>query len=465
MPALLDTDEIIETIRMITLQKLNIRAATLGVSLLDCVGESVEETCSRIYDKIISYSKKFDESCREVQRSYGVPIVNKRIAVTPISIILGNVLRGCDERSRINVCLKIAETLEKAVLQAGVDYIGGYSCFVHRGASLADKTLIESLPMVLSRTERVFSFINVASTESGINMDMVKKLGSIIKEIAYETRERKSIGCVKLMVMANAAEGTPFLPGAFHSVGDSDFSLTVGISGPGVIHAVLKNLDEKASLGDVVEAIKSTSFKVTRAGELIGRRIAEEMNVDFGGVDLSLAPSPEGGNSVGDIVESIGLERFGAPGSVLAIAIITDALKKGGSMASKYVGGQSGVFIPVLEDNIIARAAGEGALTIDHLKAMSAVCSTGLDMIPIPGDTSPETISALIGDIIALGVINRKTVGARLIPLYGKKPGDWVDFGGLLGKAPVMEVSKFKSEKLIYRGGRIPAPFISLSKS
>ncbi|WEU40090.1 MAG: PFL family protein [Candidatus Odinarchaeum yellowstonii] len=465
MSALLDTEEIIETIKMITLQKLNIRAATLGISLLDCIRGNVEETCDKIYYKIMSYSRQFDESCREVQRSYGVPIVNKRIAVTPISMIIGSLLRDQVNSEKIKVCLKIAETLEKAVVDAGVDYIGGYSCFVHRGASLADEALIESLPVVLSTTKRVFSFINVASTESGINMDMIKRMGGIIKDIAYNTRDANSVGCAKLMVMANAAEGTPFLPGAFHSIGDSDVSLTVGISGPGVIHAVLKNLKEDAPLGDVVEAIKSTSFKVTRAGELIGRRIAEEMKVDFGGVDLSLAPSPEGGNSVGGVVESIGLERFGAPGSVLAIAIIADALKKGGSMASKYVGGQSGVFIPVLEDDIIAKAAGEGALTIDHLKAMSGVCSTGLDMIPIPWDTSPETIAALIGDIIALGVINRKTVGARLIPVYGKKPGEWVDYGGLLGRAPVMEVSRFKSSKLIQRGGRIPAPFISLSKS
>lgn len=465
MPALLDTDEIIETIQMITLQKLNIRAVTLGINLLDCVDSNVDETCRNIYGKILSYSKQFNSSSIEVQRSYGVPIVNKRIAVTPISLILSPLLRKASEGDEKDICLRVAESLDKAVMKAKVDYIGGYSCFVHRGASKADKALINSLPEVLSKTRRVFSFINVASTESGVNMDMVERAGQIIREIAYRTRTESSVGCAKLMVMANAAEGTPFLPGAFHSIGDSDVSLTVGISGPGVVHAVLKNLAENAPLDDVVEAIKSTTFKVTRAGELIGKKIAEDMGIDFGGVDLSLAPSPEGGNSVGELVEDMGIERVGAPGSVLAIAVITDALKKGGSMASKYVGGQSGVFIPVLEDNIIARAASEGALTLDHLKAMSAVCSTGLDMIPIPGDTSPKTISAIIADIVALGIVNRKTVGARLIPVYGKKTGDWVDFGGLLGKAPIMEVSRFKPDKLIDRKGRIPAPFVNLTKS
>jgi uncharacterized protein (UPF0210 family) len=463
--AFLSTDEIIETIKMITYQKLNIRTVTLGISLLDCISNNVDETINNIHNKIVSYSDRFDKGVKEVSKSYGIKIANKRIAITPISLILESILKNLNKEEAIKTGLKIAESLDKAIEKGKVDYLGGYSCFVHRGVSRADNIVIESLPDVLSETDRVFSFINAASTDSGINMDVIRRIGSIIKEVAYRTRNKNSIGCVKMTVMANAAEGTPFLPGAFHSIGDSDAAITIGISGPGVIYNVLKNLPDDSPIGDLVEAIKTTSFKVTRTGELIGKRIAEKMDTDFGGVDLSLAPSPEGGNSVGGIVEAMGLERIGAPGSVLAIALITDALKKGGSMASKYVGGQSGVFIPVQEDNIIAEAVKVGALNIEHLKAMSAVCATGLDMIPIPWDTNSETISALIADIIAIGVVNRKTVGARLIPVYGKKVGEIVDYGGLLGKAPIMNISKFSSSKFIRRGGRIPAPFISLLNS
>ncbi|MHA1754516.1 MAG: PFL family protein [Candidatus Odinarchaeia archaeon] len=465
MPALLDTDEIIETIRMITFQKLNIRTVTLGISLLDCITGNLEDTIDNIYNKIRAYSEKFDSVVKEISKFYGVPIANKRIAVTPVSIILEPLIKELKLTEGIEVGFKIAKALDDSIKKVNVDYLGGYSCFVHRGASKADNIIIESLPKVLSETDGVFSFVNVASTESGINMDVIERMGHIIKKIAYLTKDKDSIGCVKLSVMANSAEGTPFLPGAFHSIGDSEAAITIGISGPGVIHSVLKNLPKDAPLGDLVEAIKTTSFKVTRAGELIGKKIAEKMKIDFGGVDISLAPSPEGGNSVGEIIEDMGLEKIGAPGSVLAVALLTDALKKGGSMASKYVGGQSGVFIPVQEDNAIAAAAGEGALNIEHLKAMSSVCATGLDMIPIPGETKPETISALIADIVAIGVVNRKTVGARLIPVFDKKVGEWVDFGGLLGKAPIMEVSNFDSSIFVKRKGRIPAPFLSLTKS
>ncbi|MHA1409362.1 MAG: DUF711 family protein, partial [Candidatus Odinarchaeia archaeon] len=346
MSRILDTNEILETIKMITFQKLNIRTVTLGISLLDCISNNINETTENIYSKIVSYCDQFDRSIREINKSYGIPIANKRIAVTPISLILEPLVKNKNKKKAINIGLKVAEALDKAVKDGKIDYLGGYSCFVHRGVSKADETIIRSLPTVLSETERIFSFVNTASTDSGINMDVIEEMGLIIKDIAYQTRNRNSIGCVKLTIMANAAEGTPFLPGAFHSIGDSEAAITVGISGPGVVNTVLKDLPEEAPLGDVVEAIKTTSFKVTRTGELIGKKIAERMNVDFGGVDLSLAPSPEGGNSVGGIVEAMGLERIGAPGSVLAIAIITDALKKGGSMASKYVGGQSGVFIP-----------------------------------------------------------------------------------------------------------------------
>ncbi|MHA1238934.1 MAG: PFL family protein [Candidatus Odinarchaeia archaeon] len=456
-------EEIIETIQMITAQKLNIRTITLGVSLRDCASNDVETMAEKIYSKIVSYGNQFSTAVEKLEEAYGVPIVNKRIAVSPVSLLL-DALVDTDELP-LEKALTVAESLDNAAKDVGVDYLGGFSSFVQKGFSKGDKLLVESLPEVLSKTERVCSFVNVAETDTGINMSAVYKMGKVIKEIAQKTADKNGIGCAKFTVICNAAEGNPFMPGAFHSVGSGEASIYIGISGPGVIKSVLEKMGDKTSLGDLVEAIKNTSFKVTRTGELIGHKIAELLNIEFGGVDISLAPSPERGNSVGEIIEVMGLEKFGCPGSVAALAMLADALKKGGSMASKYVTGLSGVFIPVQEDIAIAEAAGAGALTIDHLKAMSAVCATGLDMIPLPGDTSDETISAIIADIIAIGVINRKTLGARLIPVPGKKPGEWIDFGGLLGAAPIMPVSKFSPKKFIRRGGEIPAPIVSLSHS
>ncbi len=446
-------EEILETIRMVELEHLDIRTVTMGISLLDCKSSTPDETSQKVYDKVCRLAGNLVKVAERVEMEYGLPIVNKRISVTPISII-GNGFTKDDY-------IQLAIALDNAAKDLDVNFIGGYSALVHKGFTIGDIEHINSIPEALAITERVCSSVNIATTASGINMDAVKLMGEIIKSTAKLTADKDSIGCAKLVVFANVPEDNPFMAGAFHGVGEPECVLSVGISGPGVINSVVQNIPD-ADFGELSDVIKRTTFKITRAGELIGRTVAERLGVSFGIVDLSLAPTPAIGDSIADILEGMGLERAGAPGSTAAIALLNDAVKKGGAMASSYVGGLSGAFIPVSEDAGMIRAAKEGALTLEKLEAMTSVCSVGLDMVVIPGDTSAATISAIIADEAAIGVINRKTTAVRLIPAYGKKEGEWVNYGGLLGESPVMPVNKFNCEKFIARGGRIPAPLSAL---
>ncbi len=429
----------------------DIRAATLGINLKDCIDSDLEKFKENVYEKIVGKAKQLVKEASSLEKKYGVPIINRRISVTPISIIAETI----DEKG----LLEIAKTLDRAAKDAGIDFIGGYGAHVQKGMTKSDLRLINSLPEVLSQTERVCCFLNVGTNISGLNMDAVILASEKIKEIAKVTHN--SIGCAKLVVFANVPEDSPFMAGAFHGIGEGDYALNIGISGPGVV----KNIVEKhpdCDLGELSEIIKKTAFKITRAGELIGRDLAKKIDVPFGIVDLSLASTPTVGDSVGEILEVMGLERVGTHGSTAAVALLIDAIKRGGAMASSSVGGLSGTFIPVTEDLAMARAAKEGVLSIAKLESLSAVCSVGLDMFVIPGDTPMETIAAIIADELAIGVVQNKTTGVRVIPATGKKAGDWVDFGGLLGKGPVMEVLKPSPAKFINRGGRLPAPVTSL---
>ncbi len=444
-------EEVMETVNMTLYQNFDIRTVTLGLNLKDCIDSNLEVFKSNVYNRVAGCGKRLVAEAGKLEEKYGIPIINKRISVTPISLII--------ESSNADAPLEIAQALDNAAHDANIDFIGGYGALVQKGMTRADARLIDSLPDVLSGTERVCAFLNVASTASGMNMDAVIRIGSILKEISNRTEN--GVGCAKFVVFSNAPEDNPFMAGAFHGVGEPDFSLNIGISGPGVVRNVVeKNRD--CDLTALSEMIKRTSFKITRAGELIGRELAANMGVPFGIVDISLASTTKVGDSVAGIVEMMGIERMGAPGSTAALALLIDAVKKGGAMASGNVGGLSGTFIPVSEDSGMNAAVKCGALSIEKLEALTAVCSVGLDMIAIPGDTPAETISAIIADELSIGVVNAKTTGVRLIPVPGKKAGDYVNFGGLLGETYVMEINRFSSRDFILRGGRMPSPVTSM---
>ncbi len=447
-------EEILETINMVQGQNLDIRTITMGINLLDCREENGIRTGRRVYDKITRLARDLVRVGEEIQRDYGIPIINKRISVTPIAMLVN----GFNEDD----IYKIALELDRAAAEVGVNFLGGFSALVHKGYNSGDHSLIQCIPRVLAGTERVCSSVNVGTTKSGINMDAVYDMGQIIKRTAEATADRDGLGCAKLVVFCNAAEDNPFMAGAFHGPGEPETVLNIGISGPGVVATVVKN-NPGCDLGELAHLIKNTAFKITRTGELVGRVASKRLGVPFGILDLSLAPTPAVGDSVADILEAMGLERVGGPGSTAALAMLNDAVKKGGAMASSYVGGLSGAFIPVSEDAGMIRAAAEGALNIEKLEAMTSVCSVGLDMIAIPGDTNACTISAIIADEAAIGMINRKTTAVRIIPAPGKHPGDWVEYGGLLGRAPVMPVNNSSAEHFIARKGRIPAPIHSLN--
>lgn len=445
-------DEIFETASMTLYQGLDIRTVTLGINLRDCVGPDFEKSKEKVYEKINSNSENLKSEAEKLETKYSVPIINKRVSVTPISLIM-------DPHSSNEKFLEMAEVLDDAVKDAGVDFIGGFGALVQKGATSTDEVLIDSLPEVLSKTERVCGFLNVGNSKTGMNVDTIVKLGDILKETAE--RSEKGVGCTKFVTFVNAPEDNPFMAGAFHGIGEPDFSLNVGISGPGVVREVVEK-NEDCDLTELSEVIKRTAFKTTRAGELIGRELAERLDVPFGIVDISLAPSPMENDSVAKILEAMGVERAGAHGSTFAVALLMDAIKKGGAMASGNVGGLSGTFLPVSEDMGMVEAVQKGALSLDKLESLTSVCSVGLDMIAIPGDTPADKISAIMADELSIGIINDKTEGVRIIPAPGKKAGDIVEFGGLLGKAPVMEINDYSCKKLISRGGRLPSSILSL---
>lgn len=450
---MIDSSEILETIRMIREEHLDVRTVTLGISLRDCSHPDARAAQDRIYEKITRVARDLVRVCEDIAIEYGIPIINKRIAVTPISLVA----QTQDESEFVD----FARILDKAARAVGVNFLGGYSALVHKGYAKGEKEFLRSIPRALAETERVCASVNVATTRSGINMDAVRQMGDVIKETAVLTQDRNCIGCAKLVVFANAVEDNPFMAGAFHGIGEPECAINVGVSGPGVIRAALGKVRGQ-SFDVVAETIKRTAFKITRMGQLVAQEASARLNVPFGIVDLSLAPTPAVGDSVARILEEMGLEACGVPGTTAALAMLTDAVKKGGTMASSHVGGLSGAFIPVSEDEGMIAAVQKGVLSLEKLEAMSSVCSVGLDMVAVPGDTTPETIAALIADEAAIGVINNKTTAVRVIPVIGKVVGDIVEFGGLLGSAPIMTVQPSSSEAFIHRGGRIPAPINSL---
>lgn len=446
--------EVTETNQMIQSENLDVRTITMGISLLDCIDSSVDKTCDNIYNKITKYAANLVSVGNQLEAEYGIPIVNKRISVTPIALIGGPCCKTTSDFA------KIAKTLDKAAYTVGVNFIGGYSALVSKGMTPAEKLLIESIPEAISQTERVCSSVNVGSTKTGINMDAVCMMGEVIKKTAELTKEADSIGCAKIVVFCNAPDDNPFMAGAFHGVTQADVVIHVGVSGPGVVkHALVSK--RGADFEELCDAIKKTAFKITRVGQLVAKEASKRLGVPFGIVDLSLAPTPAVGDSVAEILEEIGLEFAGAPGTTAALALLNDQVKKGGIMASSCVGGLSGAFIPLSEDRGMIEAAENGALTLEKLEAMTCVCSVGLDMIAIPGDTSASTISGIIADEMAIGMINQKTTAARLIPVIGKDVGDTAVFGGLLGESPIVPVNKFSCEKFVNRKGNIPAPIHS----
>jgi uncharacterized protein len=447
-------EEIFETVRMIHAQNLDIRTVTLGINLRGCVSADLAEMREKIFTTIIQRALHLVQETKAVEAKFGIPIVNKRIAVTPIGSLLDAPLAGMNAEKAIKGAVSIARTLDSAAKKLGIDYIGGYSALVHKGLSVGEGILIHSLPRALTSTERVCSAVNVATSKSGINMDAILLMGQVIKKTAVIN----PLGCARLVVFVNAPSDNPFMAGAFHGEGEPETVINVGISGPGVVRAVLSRMDN-ADLGELAETIKRTAFKITRMGELVGREMAERLKVKFGIVDLSLAPTPVRGDSVANILEIMGLERCGTHGTTAALAMLTDAVKKGGAMATSYTGGLSGAFIPVSEDAGMVEALKAGAINIDKLEAMTSVSSVGLDMIVIPADTPSETISAIIADECAIGMVNNKATGVRVIP--AGKAGEIVEFGGLLGRSPVMPVNRFSAAKFVCRGGRIPAPIQS----
>ncbi len=450
---MIDTRDIVKTIEMIDRQHLDVRTITMGISLRDCADESVSRCGEKIYEKITRMAKDLVKTGDDIEHEFGIPIVNKRISVTPIAIV-GESCR-CDDIS------PLAHALEQAAIDVDVNYIGGYSALVHKGMTNGDRRLIDSIPTALSTTTRVCSSVNVATTRAGINMDAVKLMGETIKKCAELTADDNSSACMKLVVFANAVEDNPFMAGAFHGDGEPECVINVGVSGPGVVANALQSCKNR-SFDEVAETIKRTAFQITRVGQLVAREASDRLGYPFGVVDLSLAPTPAVGDSVADILELMGLESCGACGTTAALALLNDAVKKGGVMASSHVGGLSGAFIPVSEDAGMINAVQRGSLSLEKLEAMTCVCSVGIDMVAVPGDTPASTISALIADEAAIGMINNKTTAVRVIPAVGKAVGDSIEFGGLFGSAPIMPISKWSSEEFIARGGRIPAPINSL---
>ncbi len=450
---MLNINEILETVQMIQDECLDIRTTTMGISLIDCADSDIDRSCRKVYDKITRLAEKLVATGEGIERKYGIPIINKRVAVTPIAMLAG--VSGGDP-------VKYAHTLQKAADTIGVNFIGGYSALVQKGFSAGDLELIRSIPRAMAETDLLCSSVNIGSTKAGINMDAVALLGKIVKETADLTAGRQSIGCAKLVVLCNAPEDNPFMAGAFHGVGEPDCVINVGVSGPGVVRAALRRAGPDVPIQQLADVVKKTAFKITRMGQLVGAEASEILGVPFGIIDLSLAPTPAVGDSVAHILEEMGLEKCGGPGTTACLALLNDAVKKGGVMASGRVGGLSGAFIPVSEDAGMMDAARAGALTLEKLEAMTSVCSVGLDMIMLPGDTSAETISGVIADEAAIGMVNQKTTAVRVIPAVGYQVGDELNFGGLLGGGPVMPVSRFSPEGLIRRGGYIPAPMQSL---
>ena len=448
--------EIIETIDMIDKENLDIRTITMGISLKNCTDPDVDRACEKIYNKITDYAQDLVKTGQDIEEQYGIPIINKRISVTPVATVVDAL-----EEQTVENCVKIAKTLDRAAKTVGVNFIGGYSALVHKGMTAGEQVLIESIPETLSATELVCSSVNVGTTRAGINMDAVARMGEIIKKAALLTKDSGGFSCAKLVVFANAVEDNPFMAGAFHGEGEGDCVINVGVSGPGVVKCALEKVRGEP-FGIVAETIKKTAFKITRMGQLVAQEASRRLQVPFGIVDLSLAPTPAVGDSVAYILEEMGLEKCGTHGTTAALALLNDAVKKGGVMASSYVGGLSGAFIPVSEDAGMIEAAKLGALSLEKLEAMTCVCSVGLDMIVVPGDTPAATISAIIADEAAIGMVNSKTTAVRIIPAPGKKVGETVEFGGLLGTGPVMPVNTYGSSDFISRGGRIPAPLQSL---
>lgn len=446
--------EVSETNKMIEQENLDVRTITIGISLFDCIDANVDTLCDNIYKKIMTVAKDHVPTAERIEKKYGIPIVNKRISVTPIGTI------GASACHSIEDFVKIAKTLDKCAHELGVNFIGGYSAIVSKGMSKSERLLIESIPTAMRETELVCSSVNVGSTKTGINMDAVKLLGEIVLKTADITKENDSIGCAKLVIFCNAPDDNPFMAGAFHGITETDAIINVGVSGPGVMNKAIAQAKGK-SFGELCETIKKTAFKITRVGQLVAREASEALGIPFGIIDLSLAPTPAVGDSISDCLEGMGLERTGAPGTTAALAILNDQVKKGGVMASSYVGGLSGAFIPVSEDQGMIDAVNAGSLTLEKLEAMTCVCSVGLDMIAIPGNTKATTISGIIADEMAIGMINQKTTAVRLIPVIGKDVGDTVEFGGLLGYAPIMPVNNFSCDDFVNRGGRIPAPIHS----
>lgn len=450
---MIDTHDILETIQMIDNENLDVRTITMGISLLDCIDSDIEKSCDKIYDKICRYAGNLVKTGEDISKEYGIPIIHKRVSVTPISMVAA----ACQGKDPVRFAL----ALDRAAKTIGVNFVGGYSALVHKGFSPGDYALIQSIPEALSRTEFVCSSVNVGTTKAGINMDAVEKMGHVVLATAEATKDQNCIGAAKLVVFCNAPEDNPFMAGAFHGTGEPDCEINVGVSGPGVVRAALAKAPD-CNIAQVADIVKKTAFKVTRMGQLVAREASKRLCVPFGIVDLSLAPTPAVGDSVAHILEEMGLESCGAHGTTAALALLNDAVKKGGVMASSHVGGLSGAFIPVTEDAGMIDAARCGALSITKLEAMTSVCSVGLDMIVIPGDVPPEIISAIIADEASIGMVNSKTTAVRLIPAIGKKAGDELNFGGLLGGGPVMEVNRFSPLKFIQRGGRLPAPLQSL---
>ena len=446
--------EVNETNNMITQEKLDVRTITMGISLLDCIDSSVEKVCENVYNKITTLAKNLVSTGKDIEKEYGIPIVNKRISVTPIALVGSAACKTTDD------FVEIAKSLDRAAKEVGVNFLGGYSALVSKGMTKAEELLIRSIPKALAVTERVCSSVNIGSTKTGIYMDAVRLMGNIVKEAAEYTKDQDSLGCAKLVVFCNAPDDNPFMAGAFHGVTEADAIINVGVSGPGVVmHAISQVRGQNFEV--LCETIKKTAFKITRVGQLVAQEASRRLGIPFGIIDLSLAPTPAVGDSVAEILEEIGLEEVGAPGTTAALAMLNDQVKKGGIMASSYVGGLSGAFIPVSEDRNMIEAATNGSLCIEKLEAMTCVCSVGLDMIAIPGDTSAATISGIIADEAAIGMVNQKTTAVRVIPVIGKKVGDTAEFGGLLGYAPIMPVNTKDCSAFINRGGRIPAPIHS----
>ena len=451
---MLNSFDILETIKMIEDEHLDIRTITMGISLLDCITGDINTTCDKVYDKITRKAEHLVETGEQIEAELGIPIIHKRISVTPMAMIGA----ATDATSYV----PLAQTLDRAAAACGVNFVGGFSALVQKGFAKGDEILIRSIPEALATTDLVCSSVNVASTKAGTNLDAIRMMGEIIRQTAELTADGQCIGAGKLVVFANAVEDNPFMAGAFHGVGEADCVLNVGVSGPGVVHSAIQRAGTECSMNEIADIIKKTAFKITRMGQLVGSIASERLNVPFGIVDLSLAPTPAVGDSVARILEEVGLECCGTHGTTAILAMLNDAVKKGGVMASAAVGGLSGAFIPVSEDEGMIHAVNAGSLHLDKLEAMTAVCSVGLDMIAIPGDTSAETISAIIADEAAIGVVNNKTTAVRVIPAIGKEVGEDLEFGGLLGSAPVMEIHPFSSARFIHRGGRIPAPMHSL---